>query len=93
MAAPMVETGSYKNLSGAATTTIRTGSGKLLGVFVASTTSGTLKFLDGVGTIVNTFTPAAATWYPLPFDFGTSLIVTSANTIDFTVSWLPDGVA
>jgi hypothetical protein len=82
---PVSESQFYKNLT--ATTTVYTGNGGVLGVFVASTTSGTLKFSDGANTIVNTFSPSAATFYPIPAQFGTSLIVTVGGTIDCTVFW------
>lgn len=68
MATPVVETGSYKNLS--ASGLVRTGAGQLVGIFVASATTATIKVWDNTSAattvLVNTFTPAAATWYPLP---------------------------
>ncbi len=70
------------------TTTIRTGSGGLLGIFVASVSgSPTLKVSDGSTTMVNTFTPVAATFYPMPGRFTTSLVVTVGATLDCTVFW------
>jgi hypothetical protein len=36
---------------------------------------------------VNTFSATAATWYPLPFAFGTGLYITVGGTIDYTVSY------
>ena len=47
---PVTESQFYKNLT--ATTTVYTGNGGILGIFVASTTSGTLKVSDGTNTIV-----------------------------------------
>ena len=82
---PVTESQFYKNLT--ATTTVYTGNGGILGIFVASTTSGTLKVSDGTNTIVNTFSPSAATFYPMPAQFGTSLIITVGGTIDCTVFW------
>lgn len=80
------ESCNYKNIT--ATTTIYTGDGAILGIFVASVSgSPTIKVSDGTGTIVNTFTPVAATWYTLPFRFQTSLIVAIASTVDCTVAW------
>jgi hypothetical protein len=70
----------HKNIS--ASTLIRTGRGRLLGIFVASTTSGTV--------IVNTFTPQAATFYPIPAELITGCYVTLANTIDCTVFFAVD---
>lgn len=78
------ESQNYKNIT--ATTTIETGSGGLLGIFVG-TAGGTIKVQDGATTIVNTFTPVGATFYPIPAQYGTSLIVTITGTIDCTVFW------
>lgn len=68
----------------------KTGPGFLHGIFVATTTSGTIKLWDNTsaaGTVlVNTFTPTAPGWYELPFAFTTGLYVTIANTIDCTLS-------
>lgn len=84
------EVGAYKNLS--ASGLVYTGSGKLKGLFCASTTSGTVKIWDntaGSGTvIVNTFNLTAGTWYELPFTFHTGCYVTIAGTAaDITVSF------
>lgn len=80
------ESQNYTNMTG--TTTVFTGNGNLLGIFVASASgSPTIKVSDGAGTVVNTFTPVAATWYPMPFRFNTSLIVTIGATVDCTASW------
>lgn len=65
-------------------TKVISGAGKLLGIFVASTTGGTIKVADKRGTIVNTFTAAAATWYRIPVRFVGDLTITVANTIDAT---------
>ncbi len=76
----------YTNIT--STTTVRTGTGSLLGIFVASASATpTLKVADGTTTIVNTFTPAGGTFYPIPANFGTSLIVTVGGTVDCTVFW------
>lgn len=86
MAERVVETGLYRNIT--ATTTIMLGAGEILGIFVASASSTpTIKVQDSTTTIVNTFTPASATYYPIPFNFATSLIVTISGTVDCTVSW------
>lgn len=83
---PVSESQNYRNLT--ATTTVFTGTGGILGIFVASASNTpTLKVSDGSATIVNTFTPVAATFYPMPFRFGTSLIVTIGGTVDCTVAW------
>jgi|GEM_PF-3027186 len=60
--------------------------GTLLGVFVASASgTPTLKFADGDGTIVNTMTPAAATFYRIPCRFKGGLTVTVGGTVDATI--------
>jgi len=78
------EAQSYKNIT--ATTTVKTGTGGVLGIFV-SIAGGTIKVSDGATTIVNTFTPTGATFYPIPAQFGTSLVVTITGTIDCCVFW------
>ena len=78
MALPVTESQNYKAITG--TTTVYTGPGGLLGIFVSSTSSGTITVADGANPMVATFTPAAATFYPLPGRFATSLVVTIANT-------------
>lgn len=83
---PVSESQNYKNIT--STTTVYTGTGGLLGIFVASASSTpTIKVSDGAGTMVNTFTPVSATFYPLPGRFNTSLVVTIGGTVDCTVFW------
>ena len=85
MSIPVTSAQNAKNIT--ATTTVYTGTGGLFGIFVASTSGGTLKVSDGATTMVNTFTPAAATFYQLPGRFNTSLVVTISGTVDCTVFW------
>ncbi len=85
MSLPVSGSQNYKNITG--TTTVFTGAGSLDSIFVASSSSGTLKIQDGSTTIVNTFSAVAATSYRIPARFGTSLIVTTGGTIDCTVFW------
>lgn len=78
----------YKNITASAM--VKEGAGRLVGIFVASTTSGTIKVWDNITAtapvIVNTFTPAAATYYPFPdATFTRGLFITLANTIDCTI--------
>jgi hypothetical protein len=78
----------YKNMS--ASGLVKEGPGKLTGIIVASTSSGTLKFWDQTSAaapiLINTFTPAAATFYKLPdVMFTRGLFVTLANTMDWTI--------
>jgi uncharacterized protein YacL len=83
---PVSESQNYKNIT--ATTTVFTGFGAILGIFVASITSTpTIKVSDGANTIVNTFIPVAGTFYPIPARFATSLIITISGTTDCTVFW------
>ena len=86
------ETSSYTNIS--TSTLIRTGRGALTGIFVASASATpTIKVWDNTSAattiLVNTFTPAAATFYPIPAAFGTGLYVTIGGTVDCTVLWNP----
>lgn len=83
---PVTESQNYKNIT--STTTVFTGPGGLLGIMVASCSgSPTIKVSDGAATIVNTFTPVAGLFYPIPARFGTSLVVTIGATVDCTVFW------
>lgn len=80
---------SYTNLT--ADTAVKTGAGRLFGIFVASASATpTIKLWDntaGSGTVlVNTFTPVAATYYPFPgVEFSTGLFVDVGGTVDITV--------
>jgi hypothetical protein len=86
MSNPVTESQNYRNIT--STTTLYTGTGGLLGIFVASASSSpTIKVQDGSNTLVNTFTPVAATFYPMPGCFSTSLVVTISGTVDCTVFW------
>jgi hypothetical protein len=70
------------------TTTITTNAGNLLGIFVSSVSgSPTLAASDGATVKFATFVPAAATFYPMPMRFGTSLVVTVGATCSCTVCW------
>jgi WD40 repeat protein len=70
---------------------VKTGDGYVLGIFVASSSSGTIKLWDnttGATTVlVNTFSATAATWYPLPFHFKKGLFITVGGTIDYSISY------
>lgn len=68
---------------------IKTGTGILIGMYVNSTTGGTIKFWDntaGSGTVINnTITPAVG-YHPLGnAAFTTGLYATIANTLDVTL--------
>jgi hypothetical protein len=78
----------YKNLT--ASGTVASGPGGMFGIFVASASSTpTIKVTDGAATVVNTFTPAGATFYTIPARFSTGLVVTIGGTVDCTVFWSP----
>jgi hypothetical protein len=81
----------YKQLS--ATNQVKVGAGKLRGIYVSSTTGGTLTIYDEAqgGTtkiIANTITPAAGSTNLVTPDgiwFGNGLYIVAANTIEYTV--------
>lgn len=79
----------YFNLS--ADQLVKTGEGTIVGIFVASSSSGTIKLWDNTSAattvLVNTFSAIGGTWYPLPFRFTTGLYVDISGTIDLTVSY------
>lgn len=83
---PVSESQSFKNIT--STTTVYTGTGGLTGIFVASASATpTIKIQDGAATLVNTFIPVGATFYPMPGRFNTSLVITISGTVDMTVFW------
>jgi hypothetical protein len=68
-----------------------TAGGSLLGIFVASASATpTIKVADTAGTIVNTFTPAPATWYKIPARWGATLTITIGGTVDCTLFYIPN---
>lgn len=72
-------------------TLLKTGSGDLVGIFVASSTSCTIKLWDNTSAAttvaVDTFAASAATWYPLPFRFNTGLFLDVSGTCAMTPSF------
>ena len=86
MSNPVTESQNYRNIT--STTTIYTGTGGLLGIFVASASSSpTITVSDGSDTMVAQFIPVSATFYPMPGRFNTSLVVTIGGTVNCTVFW------
>ena len=84
------EAGNYTNLT--ADTLVYSGKGQLLGIFCASASaSPTIKVWDQTSAaapiLVNTFTPVAGVFYPIPATFGTGLYVDIGGTLDITVFW------
>lgn len=82
MANPVTEAGSATAFT--ANTTITQPGLKLLGIFVSSTSAGTLAVSDGATSKVAVFSPTAATFYPLPFEVTTSLVLTVTGTLAAT---------
>ncbi len=68
---------------------IKTGAGRLVGMYVNSTSSGTIKFWDNTsaaGTVIfNTITPAVGYHNLGNVAFNTGLYATIANTLDVTL--------
>ena len=82
----------YKQLS--ASNQVKIGAGKLFGIQVSSTSSGTLAVYDSAAAstsdpkIANTITVTAGTQYltiPAGIWFSKGLYIVAANTIEFTV--------
>lgn len=81
---------------GNADSQIKIGAGKLYGVFISTTTSGTFALYDSATAstsdpkIVNTVTVAAGTQYvsfPAGLWFSKGLYIDIANTIEYTVAY------
>lgn len=80
----------YTNLTASAL--VKTGQGRLKGIFVASGSTPTIKVWDSTTAantvLINTFTPAVGTYYALPdVEFATGCYITLGGTIDCTVFW------
>lgn len=74
----------------AASALVKTGYGRVRGVFCSSSTGGTLDLSDSLATgaplIVNTFALTASTYYNMAdVAFGTGLYATIANTAQITI--------
>jgi hypothetical protein len=81
---------------GSADAQIKVGAGKLYGVFISSTSSGTFALYDTANSstsdpkIVNTVTVSAGTQYvsfPAGLWFSNGLFIDVANTIEYTVAY------
>ena len=78
----------YKNT--AASVLVKTGYGRLRGIFCASSTGGTLALYDSLTAVapilVNTFALTASTYYQMgDVEFGTGLYADITNTADITL--------
>lgn len=83
----------YSNLSATADSIIG-GPGVIRGIFVNSTSSGTLKLEDsathGSGNVIlNTFTPPAVGFYEIDAFAAVDLSITIGGTINYTVMYAP----
>jgi hypothetical protein len=83
MAQEVFEGDKYQNFT--ATATVRASAGNLLGILVASSSSGTVKVVAGSNTIVNTMSVTAGQFYPMPCKFVGALVITVTGTLDATV--------
>lgn len=79
----------YVNIT--ASTLIKTGAGVLVGMYVNSTSTGTIKFWDntsGAGTVINnTITPAVGYHNLGKIAFNTGLYATIGSTLDVTLHY------
>ena len=69
---------------------VKTGVGAVRGIFVSSSSQATIKLWDNTSAattvLVNEFTAAGATYYPLAdCKFGTGLYITITGTLECTV--------
>jgi hypothetical protein len=83
---PVVAGDKYLNVT--ASGVIKASSGFLTGIFVNSTSAGTLKLYDNAtaasgNVICNTFTPQTG-WNPLPVHFQNGVYATVGGTLDCT---------
>jgi hypothetical protein len=92
MTANVVAVGGYRQAS--ASGNIAQAPRDMLGIFVtAASATPTITIYDDAGTgtttkVVDTFTPVASTWYPLPFSFKSGVNIVIGGTVSFTVSYL-----
>lgn len=79
----------FTNLTASAL--IKTGQGKLVGMYVNSTTGGTIKFWNNTsatGAVINnTITPSVGYHNLGDVNFTAGLFATIANTLDVTLYW------
>lgn len=84
-----MEDTNYKNIT--SSTLIKTGQGILCGMYVNSTSTGTIKFWDNTtatGTVINeTITPAIGYHNLGNVAFTTGLFATIANTLNVTLHY------
>ena len=82
-----MEANKYRNLTASAL--VKTGSGVLCGMYVNSTSSGTIKFWDNTSaatTLINTTITPAVGYHDLgDANFSTGLYATIGGTLDVTL--------
>ena len=85
----MLKQNSYKNLT--ASVVVKADEGILVGMYVNSTTAGTIKFWDNTSAattvINNTITPAIGYHNLGNVSFNTGLYATIGGTLDVTLHW------
>jgi hypothetical protein len=92
MSANVTAVGGYRQLSASAN--IAVGARDILGIFVsAASGSPSITVYDDSGTgtttkVIDTFTPVAATWYPMPFSVDNGINIVIGGTVSATVSYL-----
>ena len=70
---------------------VKSGQGAMMGIFVASVSgTPTITVYDDAATgtakkLVDTFTPVASAWYPMPMGFGSGCNVVLGGTVSATV--------
>ena len=76
MSQPIAKVGAYKNLTD--TSAVTSGPCQLIGYYVNSQAGSGLTLRDGgaSGTLISTFNPSGATFYPCPANVSTSLHAT-----------------
>ena len=91
----VTESSSYSQISGSVN--VCKGQAELTGIFCSSASNTpTITVYDDPATgtankIVDTFTPVAGTWYPLPFIAGAGLYVAIGGTVSCTVAYNAGG--
>jgi len=87
MSNAVIETAQYTRVTGSIA--VRSASTKVLGIFVASSTSGTIKVWDSPSAsgdvFINTFSVLPGSFYPMPGALAKGCFVEIGGTVDCTV--------
>jgi len=81
------DAGLFRNFTASTTILAGTGKLKLTGIFVASSSAGTLALTANGVALVGTFTGVAGTFYKIPAESGGDIVITVGGTINATVFW------